>query len=179
MKKINKIIILLLISIIVYIAFYTFPRNVHIQLSGIKYRLGHENRSYEEKIKLEIHGTLSKIPFLDDVFEGVIYINNDKIPLEIPNMKLHFDSRYRANLEYSAYNSLSNSMERYCYGEIYSNSKLNKIIICLMEPEIKLAPNKSWNSKNGLIISAPVTNRNEALCITKKLLNYKSQIQLE
>jgi hypothetical protein len=56
------------------------------------------------------------------------------------------------------------------YGDIYSNGMMEKFTICVFEEDKQRKGGMTWTGKDGLMISAPASNRTEALEITSKLM---------
>ncbi|MEL7597140.1 MAG: hypothetical protein AAGU01_02945, partial [Clostridiaceae bacterium] len=65
------------------------------------------------------------------------------------------------------------------YGPIYINNDFSQLTINIMEPQNLYIPNKKWIGDNGLMISAPASNRKEALQISNSLMKYILSKELE
>lgn len=160
-RKYQKIILACLIIVIGFYVFSTFPRKYNITFHGIKYRLG--DTSYQEDIVVRIKGWYTKKVFSGNQFRGEICLGNEKL--------------LNVNLELNEYNSdilmgyKEDIGEFRMYGKIYFSNTFDKIAILLFEPDDKGDYSKGhWNSKNGLMISAPAKSREEAISLSKELL---------
>ncbi|MCY6355679.1 hypothetical protein [Clostridium sp. ZS2-4] len=171
MKKIRiKIILSILLGALVSIYVYTaLPRPYNKTFQGIKYRLGKANTQYVEKVTISINGKLSKDFIFGKKFVGKIKINDLEIPKEIEELELKFDEFNRASIDYLFFTE-SYKPIRPSYGTIYIDDNFSQLTINILEPEDLYAHSKQWNSGNGLMISAPASNRKEALEIPNVLM---------
>ncbi|MCY6485436.1 hypothetical protein OW763_13965 [Clostridium aestuarii] len=171
MKRIRvRIIFSILLGVIVLIYLYTtLPRTYSKSFEGIKYRLGETNNQFIEKVSISINGKLSKNFIFGKKFVGKIKINDLEIPKEIEEIELKFDNFNRASIDYFFSNEQDDSF-RAIYGTIYIDDDFSQLTIGISEPEDLYANSKHWDSINGLMISAPASNRKRALEISNNLM---------
>lgn len=156
MKKGCKISIIIVILLLIQGYFYyTFPRKISLSYNGIKYKVGDSGE--QKQIKIAADGYYYNKLFTKDSFEGSISIDN-KI---YPGLKLSVDKQ----LQMIYYRNFQKGGSLQTYGEIFVGEKLKNLTICIQDAQ------NGWNSKNGLMISAPAKNREEALEISNKLMN--------
>lgn len=161
MNKYKKLIIItFIITFIFLIIFYCYPRKLYSECSGIIYRLGDSN--YSDDIKINLDGYYSKGLFTGDIFEGAITIGEKKLT----KINMKFDKFKRGHL--FCYDE--NIGEYISYGDLFSNNRMKDFTIIVIEKDGKSKGSGSWTGKDGLMISAPANNRDEALEISNKLM---------
>ncbi|MCY6957747.1 hypothetical protein [Clostridium brassicae] len=182
MKKIRiRIILGALLGILILIYLYTaLPRTYNKTFQGIKYRLGKTNNQFVEKVTISINGKLSENLIFGKKFVGKIKVNDLEFPKqnERKEIELKFDEFNRSSIGYYFINK-SQTFSNVLYGTIYINDDFNQLTINIMEPEDLYASSKQWTGVNGLMISAPASNRKEALKISNTLMKYILSENLE
>ncbi|MCG8483781.1 MAG: hypothetical protein MJA31_10770 [Clostridia bacterium] len=155
MKKGYKTgIFMVVIFLIAGYIYYTFPQNVNVIYSGIKYQLG--DLTQQEQIEIRISGHYYKRLFATDFFKGSINIENKNYP----NLKLLVGEE----LQLVAYRDYKENGKLYTYGEAFIGEKLVNLTICVQDEK------NGWNSEDGFMVSAPAKNRFEALKISNGLM---------
>lgn len=149
-----------MILFIAFIVFYCYPRKIYRECSGIIYRLGDSN--YSESVNINIDGYYSEGLFSGDTFEGTVAIGDQKLT----NINMKFDKFKRGHL--FCYDE--NGGEYISYGDLFTNNKMKDFTIIVVEEDGKNKGSGSWTGKDGLMISAPASNRGEALEISKDLM---------
>jgi hypothetical protein len=151
MKRIYKIgIAITIIWLTMIYGYYTYPRKVDLTYSGIKYKLG--NQQPQNSIEIKIDGFYYNKILSKDFFKGSIKIGNDSyVGL---TLLVNSDMQWIKNLD----------NPKNTYGEIFIGKKINDLTICVQDGR------NGWNSKNGIMISAPSKNRVEALKASNKLM---------
>jgi hypothetical protein len=162
MRLKNKLIILVIILLFVIGLVYIFPQKINKEYSGIQYRIG--NESNEESIVIHMNGYITRGLLQGDRFEGSITIEEK----ELPKLDMRFSDDGGALLLY--YDEASGDYSS--YGQMYMDNSREKISISIFEPNGQEKGKKSWSSKDGLVISAPANNINEAVEITNELVKY-------
>lgn len=153
-KTIISIISIVFIILIISGIIYSLPRKFNKEFSGIIYRLGDSENA--ENINANFEGYLSKGIFRGDKFEGVIEVG-DK---ELSKINLILDvSGMGAVLHYYD----ETTKEYVAYGSIQSDNIKKMFTISIFEKG-------GWTSSDGLMISAPASNRREALEISSRLM---------
>jgi hypothetical protein len=141
---------------------YFVPQKINKEYSGIQYRIG--NDSYEEQTDITVNGYITRGLIQGDRFEGSIKIGEK----ELLKLDMRLSDNDGALLLY--YDEASGDYSS--YGHMYMDSSRDKISISIFEPNDQEKGKKSWSSKDGLIISAPAKNINEAIEITNELIRY-------
>lgn len=157
-KKLIFYIVIIILFILGVIYFY--PREISKDFNGIMYRLGDAN--YLENVKISIQGNISKGLLKGDKFEGDILIGDEKLT----KISMKFDDFDRGNLFYYD----ENVGEYRTYGDLISNNMKNEFTIIVLEENEEKSGSSSWSGKDGLMISAPASSRDEALDISNKLM---------
>ncbi len=159
MKKYIKFIVCVLIIILIILcATYFAPQNYSKVYNGIRYKLG--NPEYEESVTIKMDGQHTKNIFSKNEFKGTIFIHDDKYS----NLDIKWDQGEEGNISYWEGNSFNT------YGFIYISKNFEEITICVYEYDNINKSAKHWSSSEGLVISVPANNREEALMITNKLM---------
>ena len=165
MKSKIRIIAIIFTVILIVIVFYTYPRQINKSLEGIVYRNGSENNNYEEKVDIKINGTLRYNLLGNKVFKGAIKINGkDTFKFNGEQLNIVFLPLLGANVGelHHFYSDI------FVYGYIYINGEFDQLTIQKVE---KYSNGEvGWKVENGLMISAPATNRNEAVRISNEIL---------
>ncbi len=124
------------------------------------YRLGDSN--YSENIKMEINGYFSKGLLKGDKFEGYISIGDN----ELSKINMRFDKFNRGLL----FCFDENVGDYTSYGDMFSDQMMKEFTICILEEDKQTKGGKTWSPIEGLMISAPASNRVEAIEISEKLM---------
>ncbi|KAB3531053.1 hypothetical protein F8154_13335 [Alkaliphilus pronyensis] len=156
-KRNKKILFLVGLVILAFYIYCIFPRNIEKNLVGIEYRLG--DSSYKKEVLVTIEGQYSRKLFSSDYFEGSMTIGDVKLT----QLQLYIKKSGEVLL-----GKKDGSSEYESYGAIYTKSRFEELTINIFEDEEK--GKGSWNSKNGLMISAPAKNRDEALTLSNNLM---------
>ena len=171
MKIYKKLIIYgIFIFFIIWIVNYLSPRRLNKEYSGEIYRIGVSN--YSEHIKINIDGNLYKGLFKGDKFKGTIIIGDKKLL----KLDMIIDNEGMGLLFY-----FEESVGEYTsYGSIIFSNKKDEFTISVFEENKDKKEFKSWYSKEGLLISAPANNRDEALKLSNDLMEktmYKKNLK--
>ena len=150
----------LIVLFIMFSMIYFYPREINSEYDAIMYRLGDSN--YSENIKVSITGYISKGFLKGDKFEGTITIGDNKLS----KINTRFDNFGRGLLfcfdeDTGDYGS---------YGDMFSNKRMKEFTICILEEDKQRKGGKTWSPVDGLMISAPASNRAEALEISNNLM---------
>ena len=159
MRLKNKLIIIVIILFVVMGLVYFYPQKINKEYHGILYRIG--NESDEEQTDITLNGYITRGLIQGDRFEGSIIIGEK----ELAKLDMRFFN-YGAPLLY--YDEASGDYRS--YGYIYMDNSRDKLSISIFEPKGQGKGMQSWSSKDGLIISAPANNLNEAIEITNELV---------
>jgi hypothetical protein len=141
---------IMILTLIVMLILFNFTESYKIDtsLSGMEYRIGNED--YSDAVTITIKGVYYKSLFKDDSFEGSISIDKYSFTKDLSLLPIKL-IKGKASMYYTKDHSL---------GELFCSDKLQELLITVREP---IGSNsQSWNSKNGLIITAPANNRQQA-----------------
>lgn len=155
----KRIVIVMIILILGLYVYYTYPRRFEKEHVGIEYRFG--DNEYQKEVSIKIDGWYTKKIFSSDIFQGSIMIDN----LKLSKVKLKLKERI---LGFCGINEDVN--EPVTYGTLYPGDKFEELTICVYEPRENTS-GKHWSGSDGLMISAPAVDRNEALKLSQKLIN--------
>lgn len=161
MKKHWKryIYILALLIVVLFFLFF-YPRKLNKVYNGVRYRLGTSEKV--EDVELSIDGYLSKGLFKGDKFRGTITIGEK----QLSKLDMRFDKRGSTVLFY--YDDKTG--DYIAYGTIFTNDLKKEFTITVLEKDDQEGQ-KLWSGKEGLMISAPANNREEALALSNKLMD--------
>lgn len=186
MKKL--IISLILIVIIIssaWVIYVKYPRNIDLELTGVKYQLGSEGAKLRsEPATVVIKGKLHKSFRSERVFKGYITIVGEEIPVPKDQRKLeiHFSSDDWGVMAYpyvifDKYGEQGSRVKPMIYQShiIFANKDFSQVTLLLKTPdqqsEYKNGASQSvWNAENGKMLSAPASTREEALALSNKLM---------
>jgi len=157
----KQIIYVFIFLVIILIGIYIYPIRIYKEYSGIIYRLG--DSSYQETIEVTIDGYLSDGFFSRNKFEGTIIIGEKKLS----KLKMYIDKYGRGDLSY--YDEELGEFPS--FGTIYMKNVYEEITITVLERKEPNSSSMLWTSEDGLMISAPAGNRDEALKVSKDLMN--------
>lgn len=151
MKKSYRIPIAILVCGLIYgCVFFGLPRQLNLSYNALEYQLG--NTEFQKLTNISFDGWYYDRVFKKDCFVGTFTVG-DKV---FPNVK----GTERELL--MTYDKTKGTY--YTLGEVIIGNYCKEITICLFEPKA------GWNSGDGKMISAPATNRLEALGISNRLM---------
>lgn len=155
------------IVMIMFVVYSYYPKEVLINTQGIKYRLG--NVEYEQSIHVLIKGKMYKSFSGNRTFRGVIELEGEEVPVPQSQrqLELHFYKEYQAVLIYPYFEN--GKIYHHLVGTLYLDRDFTKATIALLEK--KDNQQGSWDGTNGLMVTAPASNRREAIEISNELMN--------
>ncbi len=163
------IILIVLLSTYVYIR---YPRTICKSYTGLKYKLGVENINNVEEVTVEIDGKVITDFWLNKRFEGKFYISNiDELirNKDYINRLKDIDVRFK-------YNRMWGSLLSYTIinppgkGLLLDGELIGIIYHDINFKELTVLCGSSWSGEDGLMITAPATNRADAIKISNKLM---------
>ncbi|WP_188208293.1 hypothetical protein [Alkalibacillus aidingensis] len=171
MRKLNKIILFILIVGVIYLFFLLqSPTSINKEYEGFIYQLGSDAEG--KKAKIEVNGELKNSIFDKNQFEGFISVNGEKIP---PNnavqdtVILDLEEQLGGLLIYTIQNERGESILQ--YGELHQNDEFKEVLIT------KFPEDGSWNVEDGIIIAAPANNKDEALNIANEIIDSTNPLE--
>ena len=172
-KGIAVLTMLLVILALSGTVMFYYPKSVSMHAEGIKYRLGQEHEAFEQQVQVLIEGKVYKRFPNTKKFEGFIDIQGieDIDALEFKTVQFTLDHDKSGLL---IYRSIENGMPtNYLLGVIYFSTTYDQATIALQHQG-------NWNSENGFMLSAPASNKTDAIEISNKLMaTYLSHVILE
>jgi len=179
MKGYRFIWVSLLIMAIGY-GIFAYPTTIDKEFPAVKYRLGDE-KNYEN-IVVRIDGTYQRRLFSEDIYKGTIFIEGYEFTDEssgFVNLKstlddIHFDKDGHGRYEYIKVGG-DGEIQYLMQGVIFIENKFSTLTMTIMEENPSDSSRSGWNSRNGLMISAPARSREEALQISNSLMKNGSK----
>ncbi|GFN33244.1 hypothetical protein [Paenibacillus xylaniclasticus] len=176
----------------VYEWIYTYPDEIDITLTGVKYQLGPEGeKAGTEPATVIIKGKAKRTFWTkrstqgERTFEGEVTIVGEQIPVPKDQRKLtiRFADDGWGSMAYPYYiyeNGRAVKPAIYSSHIIFANKDFSKVTLLLATPEqYKLGSDDSsdkteggtaWSVEDGYMISAPAANRTEALALSNELM---------
>ena len=173
-KVINTIVIVVIVVVMAALII-PWPRKFVREFTGIKYQLDPNKRTYSESVKISFNGTYRESYFglASDSFIGYITIDGVEIKKN-RDFNLIFSEEKTTIISHRYFVKSEVAMITFSYGKLYIDDDFEMFTIELYTGE---PDNKGWNSLDGFMISAPATNREEALLISKKFVSYMDDLQ--
>ncbi len=165
MKWSKKSYFMLLGTIIaLLIILYIFPWNqkINTTLKGIECRVG--DNDYSQDISITIKGDYKHFLFKSDTFHGTISIDKYKITSDDSKVSLVFN-KGKSFLIYM--NVVDGKAIQNPFGLIYCTPNFKKLSIFIYENSDDNT--YTWDTKDGLFISAPSSNRTRSIKIARYL----------
>lgn len=169
-SRLSYTILVILLFFTIYYFWYTSPIEVSKVYEGILYQLGSENSDVEEKVEIKLVGEVKRKLFSNIKFSGNIQIDSEMIPpAHAKEDKIQFEiGNNHVNGSPITYIDLAaDGVSK--FGNIYITNDLNTFVITVYAQTED--GGSSWNSKDGKVIAAPATSREEALEVTNELMN--------
>lgn len=162
----RTLIFLILLAVVVIAIVFYFPKDVTINAQGIKYRLG--NDALEQPIHVTIKGKVHRSLLGDRTFKGIVELEGEELPVpqNQRQLELKFYKEFGAVIIY-AYNDRG-APRFHSVGTIYFDKHFNNATIALLEP--KENTGSSWSAADGLMITVPATNRQEAVSKSNEIM---------
>jgi len=164
MQKKFLIVIITAIVCSVMIAFWYFtPKQINKTMHGFSYQLGNEESG--ENIDIKINGELRKTFTGKKIFKGIIDIEGIDYPITPQEREVELN--FVENQAFMVYKYIDNDYEAEMFhlGAIHINNTFSQLTIRKRDKD------GSWNGNKGLMITAPATDRKQALKISNELLD--------
>lgn len=161
------------LAAIVFFTWYTYPKQINQTYEGILYQLGPENKDMEEQLTIEVNGEYRKGILRNDSFVGRIQVDGEMLPPDgAMETFLEIEFWERDPLSRGGFIQYINMTddgysEIVTYGILFMSNDFSEITIAKHSQE---GSGSSWNGEDGLMISAPAKNREEALSIANRLI---------
>ncbi|RCW63383.1 hypothetical protein DFR57_11850 [Saliterribacillus persicus] len=171
----RKIITFIIVILILLEVWYLLPKPITETYQGGSYQLG-GNTNFE-KIIIDIDGTFRNTLTSDQTFNGTITVEGEDLPVakDERQLELQFENEIEGSpmmyFTYSVDESGNVGPGIYNYGYIYINKDFSQFTI---KKYGQKEEGKSWSGSDGMMITAPATNREEAIEISDQLIeSYK------
>jgi len=165
MKR-TSIFLILLVAAVVLAVYVFYPKDVTINAQGIKYQLG--NDALEQPIHVTIKGKVHRSLLGDRTFKGIVELEGEELPVpqNQRQLELKFYKEFGAVIIY-AYNDRG-APRFHSVGTIYFDKHFNNATIALLEKKDNTG--SSWSAADGLMITVPATNRQEAVSKSNEIM---------
>jgi hypothetical protein len=156
---------------IVWLIWSFQSKDISVELQGTKYRLGLKNKDYSEPIKVKVNGSLQYSITGERKFRGTIELEGENIPVPADQRELNILlPKEQPGLVIYSYFKDGKAMF-YHVGGLFINSDFTRVAFYLYEQKTNdSSDGGGWSGDNGIMLSAPTGNRNEALTISKELM---------
>ncbi|MBH1942159.1 hypothetical protein I5677_14750 [Mobilitalea sibirica] len=158
-KNVLRIIIVLILLLIASYFFYIYPREIYEEYNGIYYKLG--DSTFSEKITVKLEGYLENSLGEGAKFTGTLQLGN-----QILEKSLILQSKDGIGIiRYFD----KDTQDYVTYGTLYSKAIKEGFTISILGIDDN-GERGSWSSGDGYMISAPASNREEALELSNQLM---------
>lgn len=168
----RKIFFTVIASVVVFTAIFIWYKNtikISQSIVGINYQLGEGNHELVRPIKVQINGYLNRNLNGTKTFKGTISFLDQSVPssFEGNNLNITFSKRGDGLLIYK--NIKDGVPVFFSYGIIFINKQFSEFTIMKYTSENNDPTKKTWSADNGLMISGPAQNREQAIDLSNKL----------
>lgn len=146
------------------------PRDVAVNMEGVKYRLGSENALEVEPATIQIEGTYRRTLNGQRLFRGTLELEGDILPVPKEQMTNRTFIARKGEGFLIVYHWFENGIGKsYSLGTLYADDDFRQITLTLFEQE-QDSKSGSWSGGDGLMLTAPAQDRTEALRLANKLM---------
>ena len=170
-KKIRLSILIIGISFIIFIVISIYPKTIHVQAQGMKYRLGAEHIGDEKSVEIDMDGTLYTSLTGSKRFVGTITIECEEIPVPENQRQLEINlSKDLSGIMHYPYME-DGVINPFFYATIFVNRSFSVATFTVYDWDLEEGNQEgSWSGDNGLMISVPASDRSEAMSISNQLM---------
>lgn len=150
--------------------FLYWPKQVHLDVQGVKYHLGEANAGHEEFVQVKIDGEVwidwKGIP----TFSGTIDTGDDRLELTEDQRKVKVKLNGIAGnnlISYGGFDANTGPFT-FVYGRLYADKSFQNVTLNIFEETE--GGGSGWGSDSGLMVSAPASSRTEALEVANTLM---------
>lgn len=167
-RKIAVLLTIVSMIVSIFSIWYFIPKRYSVTVNGVYYQLGTEG--IIERIKVHLDGKLQNHINGKRTFKGVINFEGSKVP-QIPKdrteLKLYYDGHNFTTI-FSGFRIIDDKgriePNIFTYGWIYTDDKFSEFTIKVMNDD------DQWSPSNGLMITAPANDRQEAMKMSQELI---------
>lgn len=174
-KVVFRSILTVTIACFVVVIVYIFHRKINVSLNGVEYKLGTENKDIANPITFHMKGYVTRSLAGEQMYNGILDIDGLDIPVSEEFKKITMSFTNNSGwVIYYYFNKGTN--QTFDLGMLKSNDDLVEFTLLIYEQKISkvhgtsMYTGSSWSPKDGIMIAAPATNREEALRISNKVL---------
>lgn len=158
---------LLVVFEISFFVWYYSPKPINRTFEGIAYQLGEENKGVIEPVVIHVNGQFKRNFDTNKTITGRMDIEEEgEIPIPYDKRELTI----RLSDQSGIISYFDHGFKSHFYGSIYINSDLTELTIAKYTPHPENPNRSGWNGRDGLMISAPASSREEALHISNELM---------
>lgn len=179
MTMTRKLLILAVIvaaaAAVIYVIWFTYPKKIDLNMKGIKYQLGEENKEMSKPIVVHIEGEVQRSLWGVVNFKGTIDIDGEEIPVPAAHRELNITlgKDLIGGITYAYFDE--GTPRLYPYADFYSNRDFSKVAIAVYKKDDgnDTDPNstgRGWTGGDGLMIAAPAKDRIDALEVSNELM---------
>ncbi|OWR31398.1 hypothetical protein CDO73_06620 [Saccharibacillus sp. O23] len=173
MKKKIIALIALLVLVVAAAAWWFWPKPVHLDAQGWSYRLGGQDAQQGQAAKVVLDGEVWRDWTGKRTFSGTIEVEGHEAPAPEGQRKIQVRLDEGPADRVVVYGWIDqDGPHTEAYGALYANRGMDKIALRLFESE---GMGKGWSSASGLIVSAPASDREEALNVANELMEKDMQ----
>lgn len=158
-----------------YVIWFTYPKKIDLNMKGIKYQLGEENKDMSKPVVVHIEGKMKRSLWGVVNFKGTIDVEGEEIPVPVAHRELNI-TLGKDLIGVITYSYIAeDKWWLYSYGNIYANRDFSKVAIAVYKKNDgnDTDPNSTsggWTGEDGLMIAAPAKDRTDALEVTNELM---------
>ncbi|NGZ74439.1 hypothetical protein [Saccharibacillus alkalitolerans] len=170
MKSRNKLLIGLIVLCAAGAAFFVYwPKPVHLDAQGVKYRLGEKDSGGEQLVRVRIDGEVRRDWKGKPTFSGTIDAEGEALPVPEDRRTVKVDLSGKPADGLIIYDYFDDDgLHMYTYGKLFADASFDSVSLNLFEQDED--GGRGWDSGSGLMITAPAKNREQALEIANGLM---------
>lgn len=163
------IIAVIVVGILVFSLVY-FEQTISIQSTGVMGRLG--DVDYSEFVNISIEGIYSRSVIRQDIFRGEFKIESFNFTSDGSIITLFADENFGATMKYINLDGLKAGSDVIVnnLGLVFFTPDFAEFTILIFEPGTN-SFTQSWCKETGMFLSAPSSDRKEALDMMRELLS--------
>lgn len=170
LKKWSLVLGMVLVVISLVICIFPWRYKIDKTIRGVQCRIG--DTEYSEDVTITVKGVYKRYLLKDDKFEGTLGISLYDLTFGLPLIPITFGGDI-GNVIYVGF--IKNNFVQKSLGFINCTPDFDKLFIGIHEPIMGGEDGRSsWTGENGLFISAPAENREQAI-ENANLLSEKSE----
>ncbi|MFC4099006.1 hypothetical protein [Paenibacillus xanthanilyticus] len=177
MKLKYGLLLLPIIAIVIYLVVIMQPREIHVTVEGLHYRLGTANRDNAQPESLTIDGKVTRSWTGKRTFEGTI--SSAGSTLDLPKngeaVTVHFDRDgygpvVSGGIEHAGTAEAKPFVDT--HGILFASDDFSSVTLLLHTKEAGAVESDGggWNGDDGFLFAGPATTREEALAVSNAMM---------